>query len=352
MNIKLKLFLFSILISVSSLGFAVDTDGDGVDDSIDNCVSVSNADQVDTDSDGIGNACDADDDGDNVPDVIDAYPLDSRYAVDSDGDGLPDVYETANQTNPNDSSDATSDYDDDLLTILQEFSLGTSPVSKDTDRDTLPDGWEVARGRNPLIPDYQISGRGRDICVLDDEGLKCQASDTPSYGIENVPDDLVNPRLVETDYTYACALVDSGIRCWGRYVPEGLESLGDDLNDKPISLSLSTDYACVLFSEKVECAGLEVSKPTLINPTKVSVGGYGSACAIDGTGLVCWSRSPDFLNSMPTFTANVSDVDLGPSHSCVIDSLEVLCWGSNSHSQLNVPSLINPQSLSVGIYQS
>ena len=328
-----------------------DDDNDGVDDSTD-VFPLDATESIDTDADGIGNNADADDDGDNIPDVIDAFPLDSRYSADSDNDGLPDAYETTNQTDPNDASDATSDYDDDLLTISQEFSLGTSPVSKDTDRDTLPDGWEVTNGRNPLIPDYQISGRGRDICVLDDEGIKCQASDTPSYGIENVPDDLVNPRLVETDYTYACALVDSGIRCWGRYVPEGLQALGNDFSNQPTNLSLSTDYGCVLFSEQVKCIGMEIAVPTLVNPTKVSVGGYGNACAIDDTGLVCWSRSPDFLNSMPTFTANVSDVDLGPSHSCVIDSSEVLCWGSNSHLQLNVPSLINPQSLSVGRYQS
>jgi Ni,Fe-hydrogenase I cytochrome b subunit len=59
MIVKLKLFLFSILISASSLIFAIDTDGDGIDDSISNCVSVSNTDQVDTDSDGTGNTCDA-----------------------------------------------------------------------------------------------------------------------------------------------------------------------------------------------------------------------------------------------------------------------------------------------------
>ena len=56
---KLKLFLYAILLSASSHSFAVDTDGDDIDDSIDNCVSVSNTDQVDTDSDGTGNTCDA-----------------------------------------------------------------------------------------------------------------------------------------------------------------------------------------------------------------------------------------------------------------------------------------------------
>ena len=40
MNIKLKLFFYLILISASGLSFADDTDGDGIDDSIDNCVSV------------------------------------------------------------------------------------------------------------------------------------------------------------------------------------------------------------------------------------------------------------------------------------------------------------------------
>ncbi len=58
----------------------------------DNCPSVSNADQTDTDSDGEGNACDTDDDGDGIPDASDCAPLDpSKYQsamlyIDSDND--------------------------------------------------------------------------------------------------------------------------------------------------------------------------------------------------------------------------------------------------------------------------
>ncbi|EKD49976.1 MAG: hypothetical protein ACD_62C00692G0009 [uncultured bacterium] len=45
-----------------------DGDGDGVLDESDNCPAVANADQLNTDGDGEGDACDADDDGDGVPD--------------------------------------------------------------------------------------------------------------------------------------------------------------------------------------------------------------------------------------------------------------------------------------------
>lgn len=54
---------------------AADEDGDGVSDDTDNCVSIANADQTDTDDDGMGDVCDDDDDGDGCLDVDDAEPL-------------------------------------------------------------------------------------------------------------------------------------------------------------------------------------------------------------------------------------------------------------------------------------
>ena len=54
---------------------ATDSDGDGIPDTEDNCPELANPDQVDTDSDGLGNVCDPDDDNDGIPDIEDNYPL-------------------------------------------------------------------------------------------------------------------------------------------------------------------------------------------------------------------------------------------------------------------------------------
>ncbi|MFK7885218.1 MAG: thrombospondin type 3 repeat-containing protein, partial [Gammaproteobacteria bacterium] len=49
----------------------VDTDGDGITDSADNCTLIANADQRDTNGDGFGNACDADLNNDNIVNAVD-----------------------------------------------------------------------------------------------------------------------------------------------------------------------------------------------------------------------------------------------------------------------------------------
>jgi D-alanyl-D-alanine carboxypeptidase/Dockerin type I domain/Thrombospondin type 3 repeat len=78
---------------------AADSDRDGVPDSADNCINVSNPDQRDTDADGIGNACDADLDNNGRVDFADLGRLRQAFLsapgapnfnphADFNGDGL------------------------------------------------------------------------------------------------------------------------------------------------------------------------------------------------------------------------------------------------------------------------
>jgi len=68
-----------------------DEDGDGVEDTSDNCKDVSNSNQKDTDGDGFGNACDDDDDGDGVTDDVEKENGSDPLVKDTDGDGVSDA---------------------------------------------------------------------------------------------------------------------------------------------------------------------------------------------------------------------------------------------------------------------
>lgn len=72
----------------------LDTDRDDIIDINDNCPSVPNRNQLDTDSDGKGNACDTDDDNDGVPDDEDNCPLvNNPNQEDADNNGVGDACE-------------------------------------------------------------------------------------------------------------------------------------------------------------------------------------------------------------------------------------------------------------------
>ncbi|MBO7007971.1 MAG: thrombospondin type 3 repeat-containing protein, partial [Pseudomonadales bacterium] len=118
-----------------------DSDGDGFGDNSDNCVNEAGP-QDDFDGDGAGDICDADDDNDDTPDAIDAFPFDPAEAFDFDGDGqgdnadtdddndgLSDQDEIDNGLDPYNAADASEDPDGDGFTNLQEIQ-GNSDISE------------------------------------------------------------------------------------------------------------------------------------------------------------------------------------------------------------------------------
>ena len=115
----------------------VDTDGDGIDDSVDpdddndtyadsiDDFPLDNSEWLDTDSDGTGNNADTDDDNDNVSDLLDAFPFDASEWTDTDGDG------TGNNADTDDDNDYVSDSQDAFPLLSSEWA--------DTDSDGIGD---------------------------------------------------------------------------------------------------------------------------------------------------------------------------------------------------------------------
>ena len=109
--------------SGSGIRSGIDRDEDTVLDGDDNCVSDSNVDQTDTDADGLGNACDNDDDNDGLSDTLEITIGTNPLLADSDGDTLSDGEEVG--------------YDGDFTLYTPGQDL--NPLSNDTDGDGLLD---------------------------------------------------------------------------------------------------------------------------------------------------------------------------------------------------------------------
>ena len=170
--------------NVSSLGYndivvwnyARDHDNDGLTDGADNCPRVANPEQIDTDGDLYGDACDDDDDGDSISDDWDdcspgEIGWNSAPNTDHDSDGC---------------RDETEDFDDDEDGIFDQYdncSKGpvgwVSTIENDENQDGCEDvdsdgdGYVDQLDKCPGISDDQadLDGDGiGDACEDDTDG--------------------------------------------------------------------------------------------------------------------------------------------------------------------------------------
>ena len=188
-----------------------DQDGDGIVDPSDNCPLVANADQLNTDGDALGNACDPDDDNDTIADATDNCPLARNPdQLDTDGDGL------GNACDPDDDADGVLDVADNcpVSPNPDQADLDGDHVGNVCDADDDNDGIEDAVDNCPMVsnPD-QIDSDS------DSLGDACDATPVPvaRYVCSNVEASPVTimlpgpkgPARTQAKPTSFCAALDA-----------------------------------------------------------------------------------------------------------------------------------------------
>jgi hypothetical protein len=144
-----------------------DSDGDGIGDKCDNCRTTVNGNQLDSDGDGVGDACDA-------CAGTHAARVDSRgcpcSGVDSDQDGYPDACDNCPSTANTDQTDA----DGDLIGDACDSCLGTASG------DTI----DATGCACPQLPCDDGDPCTLESCQLPAPG--CQHTDVPSGSVAAV----------------------------------------------------------------------------------------------------------------------------------------------------------------------
>lgn len=195
-----------------------DNDKDGVKNAADNCPANANSDQLDTDNDSRGDACDADDDNDGildddevangsdpkladtdsdgVPDGEDAFPSDDSEFEDSDGDSI--------------GNNADEDDDNDGLSDAEEEALGTNPRRADSDNDGVSDSEDAFPTNSSETTDTDGDGIGNNTDEDDDndgasdaeeqaQGTDPQRADSDNDGTNDGDDAFPNDPSESTD---------------------------------------------------------------------------------------------------------------------------------------------------------
>ena len=121
----------------------LDSDGNGLSDSVDGA--------ADLDGDGVGNYADIDDDGDGIFDVLEMGG-DPYSPLDSDGDGTPDYQDT--------------DSDNDTILDLHEGGGGGA----DSDEDGIPDYLDLDSDNDGLFDDIEAGDSNPNTPPVDTDG--------------------------------------------------------------------------------------------------------------------------------------------------------------------------------------
>ena len=339
------------VIPVWLLWTQADDDGDGINN-VQDAFPRDASESSDTDYDGIGNNADDDDDGDGVTDDIDLFPLNPSESEDFDGDGI------GNNADFDDDGDGVSDSEDDFpLNSEESLDTDNDGIGNNADSDDDGDGVLDDEDALPLdsseTVDTDNDGIGNNADDDDDnDGVPDaedrfpldpdESSDTDNDGIGNNEDpDDDNDEMSDvweqrfgldplSDADREQDLDTDGVSNIDEYVAGGNPAFGDSDYD-----TLRDGYEVALGTD------LATSRYVLAARSR-------HACVISDEVVECWGSQGDGRASPPDDLVAPTTLGVGLQHSCVIDEGQVRCWGANYNGEQNVTEMTSVGLLAVG----
>ncbi len=193
-----------------------DADNDGIPDSLDNCPTVYNPDQLDTDEDGSGDVCDSDDDNDGVPDISDNCPLASNPdQIDTNGNGVGDACDgkvlepilPISGTSVNQQMVAWDPVDQEFLVLIHRKDVGVNDIlgvlldqSGNVIAGDLPIAVDGQHQAGPWVA-YGGTGSERGYMAVWVNGTQFDPTGTDIHGAWILPDGTVQSQFIVTNKT-------------------------------------------------------------------------------------------------------------------------------------------------------
>ena len=228
-----------------------------------------------------------------------------------------------------------------------------------------------------------IAGNGPYCWGNNNAGALGTGSTTPAQSAVALPVAFSDPASVTSisaGDTFACAIKDGGVYCWGTnngaqlglgtvdYQAHPTPTLIPSLSSGVTEIAAGGAHACAIQYGVVKCWGQNGngqigngSPITALSPAAVLnidlgdaprnlTAGYFHSCVVKGRtgGLYCWGSglqgelgnggtvNANVATAVPDMESDVSAVSAGYAHTCAVKSGSAWCWGKNNVGQLGI----------------